>query len=465
MKKQENWAIVPYNAKKIDGKYLISNFYGSWSLLSRGDFLTLEQFNIEEKSPLFNRLYQEGIIVKEEKIPVLTQQFRQINSHLFNDTSLHIAVVTTRCNLKCNYCQTKTKEPQDMDFAVAARILKYLFDVRNECVNLEFQGGEPLLNWKVVRFLVENVRKINTVGKNLIISIVTNGTYLDQEKIDFLLDNNVNICISLDGTAAIHNKNRVFNNNQATYDKVIAAIKRLKKAYQKRKIDRPLDLLPTITRYSLPFAEKIIDEYIALGVKRIAIRPVNKIGFAKKEWGVLGYSAQEFNNFWARAMEYILKLNKKGVKLQERMASVMLQKILKKTNPGYVDLMSPCGAGRATLAYMPNGDVYPCDEARMVGSDMFKLGNILHSDYEEIMKSSNLFCMCEASLTELWDYNSAFLPWTGTCPVLNYLQGDNLVPKIRATPLYQIYNFQFEYLFKKLLESKENNDIFGQWVG
>ena len=463
MKNQADWAVLPYNSKKINNNYLVSNFYGSWSLLSRQDFLTLEQFTIPENSPLFNRLYQEGIIVKEEKIPELTNQFRQIHSHLYTDTSLHIAVVTTRCNLKCNYCQTKVEQPQDMDFAVAARILKYIFDVRNQQINLEFQGGEPLLNWKMVKFMIENARRINTAGKDLVLSLVTNGTYLDQEKIDFLLDNNVSICISLDGPAAIHNKNRVLNNNQATYDKVITAIKRLKKAYQKRKINKSLDLLLTVTRYSLPFAEKIIDEYVKLGAERIALRPINKIGLADKQWGVLGYSAQEFNNFWAGAMEYILKLNKKGVKLQERMASVMLQKILKKANPGYVDLMSPCGAGRCVLAYMPNGDVYPCDEARMIGNDIFKLGNVLNNDYEEIMKSSTLFCVCEASLTELWDYNSAFLPWTGTCPVLNYLQGDNLVPKIRATPLYQIYNFQFEYLFKKISE-KENRDIFLQWT-
>lgn len=464
MKNKNGWAVLPYNSRKINKNYLISNFYGSWSLLNRQDFLSLEQFNIKEDSPLFNELYRDGIILKEESIPQLTNQFRQVNAHLFSDTSLHIAVVTTRCNLKCNYCQTKTEQPQDMDFAVATRILKYIFDVRNQQVNLEFQGGEPLLNWEMIKFLVENARRINTVGKDLTLSLVTNGIYLNQEKIDFLLDNNVNICISLDGPAKIHNKNRVLDNNQATYDKVITAIKRLKKAYKKRKINKSLDLLLTVTRYSLPFAEKIIDEYVTLGVERIALRPVNKIGFANKQWGVLGYSPQEFNNFWVRSMEYILKLNKKGIKIQERMASVMLQKILKKTNPGYVDLMSPCGAGRSVLTYMPNGDVYPCDEARMAGSDIFKLGNVLNNEYEELMKSSNLFCICEASLVELWDYNSAFLPWTGTCPVLNYIQADNIIPKIHATPLQKIYNFQFEYLFKKLSESEESKDIFRQWV-
>jgi len=464
MKTKSEWAVLPYNSSRVDNKYLISNFFGSWSILNQEDFVALEQLRVSQDSPLFKRLSQDGMIVQGETLPGLINQFRSLNDHLFIDTALHIAVVTTRCNFSCRYCQTKTKQGQDMNFDVALRVLKYLFDVRNPKVNLEFQGGEPLLNWKVIKFLAENARKINVTGKDLRISLVTNGILLDDKKIDFLIDNDVSICISLDGPEEVHDKNRIFNNSLGTYKQVIKAIKRLRKAYQKRKIDKPTDLLATISRYSLSSPQGIIDEYINLGAEQIALRPLNKMGIAKEQWPDIGYSPEEFIDFWTKGMDYIIKLNKKGVKIKERIAAVLLRKILKKENPGYVDMSAPCGSGRSVLVYMPNGDAYPCDEARMTGSDTFKLGNILKSSYEDLMKSSNLFCICEASLPELWDYNCAYLPWMGTCPVLNYASEGNLVPKITATPLHKIYHAQLDYIFRKIIEDKANEKIFWNWA-
>lgn len=464
MKNKQEWAVLPYNSSRIDSKFLVSNLFGSWSLLERSEFINLEQNTISEGSPLFNRLYESGIIAKEDSFAKRINEYRKFQAHLFTDTSLHIAVVTTRCNLACTYCQTKTDHPEDMDFKVAAQVLKYLFDMRNPYVNLEFQGGEPLLNWKVVKFLIENAKQINVTNKILGLSLVTNGLLLDKKKIDFLIQNNVGICISLDGPDMIHDKNRVCRAGKGTYKKVRSSIQLLKKAYKDKGVTRPLDLLCTVTRTSLSSPEKLIDEYLSWGVERIALRPVNKIGLAKDQWERIGYSPEEFNRFWARAIDYLLRLNKKNIHMKERLASVMLTKIFKKENPGYVDMMSPCGAGRSVLVYMPNGDIYPCDEARMAGSDIFKLGNVLKDKYEQVMKSTNLFCLCEASLMELWDYHSAYLPWMGTCPVVNYILGDNLIPKITTTPLYKIYNFQLEYLFKKMAEDKAHEKIFLKWL-
>jgi len=295
--------------------------------------------------------------------------------------------------------------------------------------------------------------------------MVTNGVLLDESKINFLIDNNVEICISLDGPKKIHNCNRVYNNGKGSYMEVIQAINRTRNVYNKRKIhNRPMNLLPTINKNSLSYAEEIIDEYVKRGAEQIALRPINNIGAAKDVWGKIGYSAEEFNNFWSEAMDYILALNLRGVNIKERIATVMLKKILNKENPGYVDLMNPCGAGRSVLTYMPNGDIYPCDEARMSESDMFKLGNVLKNEYEEIMKSPGLFSLCQSSLLDIWNYNCAYLPWMGTCPVINYLSQGNIVPKITQSELYKIHHFQFSYIFKKMLEDNKNRIIFERWV-
>lgn len=464
MQEIQDWAVLPYNTEKINDRYLISNVLGSWDILSADEFKRLEQFSLDENDAFFHRLYDKGMIVKEENFSRAIQEYRSLQSHLFTDASLHIAVLTTRCNIACTYCQTRVDDPQDMDIHIAAKVLNYCFNMRNFNINLEFQGGEPLLNWDVLKFCVEYIKKSNVVNKNIHLSLVTNGVLLDDDKADFLVDHGVGICLSLDGPADIHDRNRVFRDGEGTYAHVTAAITRLKAAYKKRGITRPINLLPTLSKESLASVKKIIDEYVRWGANVIALRPINKMGGAQCQWNKMGYSPEEFNRCWAEAMDYILKLNRQGIDIQERMAVVMLTKILKKKNPGYVDLMSPCGAGRSVLTYLPNGDIYPCDEARMAGSDMFKLGNVAEDTYEKAMQSPNVFSMCEGSLMDLWSYNSAFLPWIGTCPVLNYMSQGTIVPKITQTPMHKIYSFQLRYLFQKMIEDKKSLEIFQKWV-
>ncbi|MCF7888083.1 MAG: hypothetical protein K9L76_02265 [Candidatus Omnitrophica bacterium] len=185
---------------------------------------------------------------------------------------------------------------------------------------------------------------------------------------------------------------------------------------------------------------------------------------ACSDWLSIGYSSKQFNNFYKKSMDYILELNKKGIHFKERIARVILEKVLGKRDPAYVELMNPCGAGRNTISYMPNGDCYPCDEARMVGEDMFKLGNILNQEYSDMMKKDSLVHLLQASLVNLWDYDSAFLPWIGTCPVVNYAIQKNIVPKIACSTIHKIYKFQFNYIFEKIAESKDNLEIFKSWV-
>ena len=263
----------------------------------------------------------------------------------------------------------------------------------------------------------------------------------------------------MDGPEDVHDNNRIFANKKGTYSIVTKNIRRLKSKYGKK-----VDLLPTITRSSFRRYKDIIDEYVRWGQEEISLRPVNRLGVACKNWANLGYSAEEFNEFYRKSMDYILELNKKGIYIRERLARVILEKILNKRDPSYVDLMNPCGTGRATVVYMPNGDCYPCDEARMIGEEMFKLGNILNENYEDLMKKDNLLHLLEASLVNLWDYRSAFLPWIGTCPVVNYAEQHNIVPKIWCSSLHKIYNYQFKYIFEKMLESKDNANIFNEWV-
>ena len=156
-------------------------------------------------------------------------------------------------------------------------------------------------------------------------------------------------------------------------------------------------------------------------------------------------------------------LNKRGVYIKERVTSYILEKILNKTDPGYVELMSPCGAVRGQIVYMPDGSCYPCDEARMAGNDIFKIGNILEENYLDIMQKDSVLHLLESSVMDLWSYDSVFLPWIGTCPVINYYLQGNIVPKIWSSPVHKIYVAQFSYIFEKIMD-EDNINIFKTWI-
>ncbi len=456
--------LLPFNSEKISGKYLVVNMLGNWCILDKKEFHLLHSQRIEKNNFLYKKLLQKGMVLTESNQEELINGYRTANVNLFTGPYLHIAVVTEHCNLRCQYCQTKKTKPSDMSIEVASRVLEFLVASKSSMPILEIQGGEPLLNWNTIEFLAKNLSKISTKLDAIQMSMVTNLLLLDNKKVNFLIDHKVSICSSLDGPAFIHDKNRIFPDGKGTHSEVIKKIKMVRREYKKRGLKNKVGLLPTITKHSLSYHKEIVDEYLRLGQGSIAIRYANKLGKATSSWDKLGITAEEFCDFWSKSVDYIIELNKKGKKIFERTLYIMLHKIFNKIDPRYVDMMSPCGAGRSVLAYAPSGDIYTCDEARMIDDDLFKLGNLLEDSYEETMDSPVLLDTCKASLLELWDYSSPYKVWGGTCPVLNYTQQKTPVVKLCNSEIYKIQKFQFRYLFRKIIEDKSCLTLFRNWV-
>jgi len=452
----EDIALTPYRVGKIDDKYLITNDFGSWCFLSSEEFKSLERRDFDEN--LVSKLKKNLIMFNKKNFRNLIKQFYSQNLFLFQGPSLHIIVPTLRCNHKCVYCQASSSQNVTMDKKTAIKVLDFIFKSPSRMITIEFQGGEPLLNFDIVKFITENAVSLNNQyeKKNLRITLVSNLTLLDDEKLDFLVKNGVTICTSLDGPKNVHDKNRKYTDGRGTYDDVTKKIKYL----QENNVS--LNALTTITKYSLPYWKEIVDEYVKWGFETIHLRFLNKLGIAKENWDKIGYSAEEFINFWKKAMNYIIELNENGVNIKERMATIMLTKILHKKDPGYTELMSPCGAGRTQLLYNYNGDIYTCDEGRMLGEDLFKIGNVNKNNYSDIFRNENLIGVCHASLLDNYCSTCVFKPFCGTCPVMNYVEQGTLIPKIHETMRCKIYKAQFTYIFRKLLKEKTRS-IFDRW--
>lgn len=132
---------------------------------------------------------------------------------------LHIIVTTLRCNHKCQYCHARVApmKAKNMDMTTdTAKVVDTIFYTSNNNIVIEFQWWESLVNWEVVKYIVEYANiKAQHLAKNVTFAIVTNLTLMDEEKLEYLISNNIHISTSLDWNEEIHNFNRTFKDGNS----------------------------------------------------------------------------------------------------------------------------------------------------------------------------------------------------------------------------------------------------------
>lgn len=446
----EGYFLNHIRPKKIKDGFLITTDYGSWVYLTDEEYEQLKQNKVTD--PLFSVLKEKGIILNETNMKNVVHDYRQKCAYLFQGTSLHIIIPTLRCNLNCIYCHSKSKPENakgyDMSEGTAKKTVDFIFQTPSKAVTIEFQGGEPLLNFDIVKFIVNYARKLNIKHqKDLKFDLVTNLTLMNDEILDFITKNKVGLCTSLDGCREVHNKNR------QQYDKTTSWIKKIKQRYS-------IKVMPLTTKHSLPHYKEIIDEYINLGLNTIWVKPLNKLGYAKENWEKIGITAEEFLDFWKKSLEYIIQLNKKTF-LRENATLIILRKILKKEGYNFTDLQSPCGAAIAQLAYNHEGVIYPCDEGRAF--DIFKLGTV-DNTYKEILTSKNTLSMVESSINDNPACERcAYKPYCGLCPVCSYSEAGTIMTKV-PNQRCKILSEMFDYIFEKLISDQDYRQVFLNWL-
>jgi radical SAM protein with 4Fe4S-binding SPASM domain len=434
--------LLPYYKEEINDKILITNWQGGWLLLTKEQYKKILENDLDESLKFL--LEEEGFFgVKKE---LIRERFKQ----LVLGTSLHIITLTRECNLNCKYCFVN-RSAKRMNIETARKVVDFIFQSPSKSLTLEFTGGEPLLNFEVLKFIVEYAKEKNLkFKKRLLFTITTNGTIFSKEIVDYLKKNNFSVTVSIDGPKEVHEFNR--GNN---FNLVISNIKK----YQEKGLN--LSFLPVITKKSIEKWKEVVDFFVfELGSKEIHWKYLYPPYHNPQIWEEVGYSAEEFFESWKKVINYLLKLNEEGIIIRERIASVLLTKILKKKNPLYTEIMSPCGAVITQISYDYNGDIYTCDEAK--GIDELKLGNVFENHYNEIRTcsltkeiisiSSNSSYSCEMC---------AFNPWCGTCVVENIIRENNLFSHVPSSFRHKVLYNQFKYLFE-LIDRKF--DLIKKWV-
>lgn len=469
-KKNKHFLVGEFRYRKLDGKYLLSTTGGRWLFLSAEDFRRFLEGDIKKDEKIYAELAERGFVdIDRKKLAQQAADYLKLHHTVSHGTGLYMFVLTLRCNHACSYCQISPETPDakgfDMDEETARKSVDLALRTPSRAVCIEFQGGEPLLNWPVLKYVVEYALELNKQkNKNLKFSLVSNLTLMDEEKLQFLLDHNVNICCSLDGPEEIHNKNRAYLEKGGSYAPLAKHIRMIQEAITKKREESgevfvdSLSALTTITRYSLPHWKEIVDEYLKFGFTSIFLRPLSPFGFERRTTKIIGYEAEEFVNFYMKAVDYILELNLRGQLFVERNACYVLKKILEGNDPGFLELRSPCGAGIGQMAFNPDGRIYTCDEGRMaarMGYENFFIGNVQKSEFNDLIDNDVVKTSCISSCLESHAgcTDCVYKPYCGICPVANLTKYNTIFPQMPATDHCKTMMGIFDYLFVKARNS------------
>ncbi|NLW91397.1 MAG: thioether cross-link-forming SCIFF peptide maturase [Syntrophomonadaceae bacterium] len=322
------------------------------------------------------------------------------------------------CNMKCGYCFASQGDfglnPSLMSLSTGKRALDFLLEncAGVKRLEIDFFGGEPLLNAGMVRDLVLYARELEAqTGKTFNFTLTTNALLLDDEMIDFIIAQGISVVLSLDGRPEVNDRCRTLNNGAGSYDLVLPKIKRI---VEKNPVS--YYVRGTFTRHNLDFTQDL-RHIIDLGFPQLSLEPA--IGSAA-DYAIQAADLPQVLAEYDRLTDTLLEYHQAGQAVHFFHYNLNLQE-----GPCLAKRRSGCGAGVDYLAVTPEGDIYPCHQ--LVGNEEFLLGNVEDGNLKEEMRRT-------FARNDVAHKDECMACWArnfcgGGCHANNYLRkGDIAVP-------------------------------------
>ena len=284
------------------------------------------------------------------------------------------------CNLRCEYCFAAKGDfgtgRELMSLKTAKKAIDFLIEHSGNRHNLEvdFFGGEPLMNFEVVKQTVEYARSIEKKhNKNFRFTITTNGLLLTDDKIDFINKEMSNVVLSLDGRKEINDRLRVSPNGQGSFDAIVPKYQKL----VRERGDKDYYVRGTFTKNNLDFTNDVI-KMAELGFDQLSIEPVvsdEKLDYSIKEVDL----PRVFEEYETLAKEMIRRKKDDGC------FNFFHFMIDLDQGPCAIKRLRGCSCGNEYIAVTPNGDIYPCHQ--FVGYEQWKMGNIVEHTFRDDIKN------------------------------------------------------------------------------
>ncbi len=326
------------------------------------------------------RLEEQGMLFSED--PYVGCQEAHTSPDIVKSLCLN---VSHDCNLRCEYCFASQGgfggSRSLMPFEVGAAAIDFLLKNSGNRKNLEvdFFGGEPLMNFDVVKKIVQYSREKETkYGKRISFTITTNAVLLTPEINDFINENMDNIVLSLDGRREVNDRVRYRTDKSGTYHSILPAIKELAAS----RGQKDYYVRGTFTGYNLDFADDVL-HLADLGLKQISVEPVvasEDKGYALRE----NHIDKVYKEYERLAVEYIDRhKSNKGFNFFHFELDL-------NNGPCTAKRVKGCGAGCEYLAVTPDGEIYPCHQ--FVGNMDFYLGNVMEPGINHEIRCKFIDC-------------------------------------------------------------------------
>ncbi len=339
--------------KKFDGRYDAEEVKEAY-----GEIYTL----YEEKM-----LYSEDVYEQYAETSIVSP---------IKSMCLHIA---HDCNLRCKYCFASTGDfgtgRKLMPFETGKAAIDFLLEksVGRENLDVDFFGGEPLMNFEVVKEIVAYARsKEKEYGKHFDFTITTNGMLLNDENIDFINQEMHNVVLSLDGRKEVNDRMRTRVDGSGSYDKILPNFKKL----VEKRGDKEYYVRGTYTKYNLDFSEDVMHIYEA-GFDQISVEPVMEK--PEIEYALTEEDLEQIYQEYDKLAERLSEVKKKGGFINFFHFMIDLNQ-----GPCVVKRLRGCGSGNEYVSVTPDGDIYPCHQ--FVGMEEYKMGNLSDGTFREDIK-------------------------------------------------------------------------------
>lgn len=333
-------------------------------------------------------LKAQGKLFSEDKFKPLAGKLKEKSAGVIKALCLHVAHT---CNLNCSYCfASQGKYHGDraiMSYEVGKRALDFLVENSGTRRNLEvdFFGGEPLMNFGVVKDLVAYARSIEKEkNKNFRFTLTTNGLNITDEVIDFANKEMSNVVLSLDGRKEVHDRFRVDLAGRGSYDRIVPLFQK----FVEKRGGKNYYMRGTFTHYNPDFLNDI-KAMLDLGFTEISMEPVV---CAENDPSALTAEDREIvKKQYEDLAKLMLKRRNAGKPFTFYHYMIDL-----KDGPCIYKRVSGCGSGTEYMAVTPWGDLYPCHQ--FVGEEKFRLGSVFEGVTN--IEKQNEFAACNVYARE-----------------------------------------------------------------
>ena len=379
-----------------DKCFILNAEVGTWCFLSPEEYRILKavdnihyqslknqfpEINSEDLEELIFHLYIRNIIKINHECFMSETLFQ--DGPIKKLSPLFIVEPTKRCNLSCTYCfaECTDKNQPVMTEASANRIIELIFETDFEELTIEFSGGEALLEFEFIKYFVKELNKKRLSStKKIQLAMQTNATLLNEEKLNFLLENNIYFGFSLDGNEKNNNATRKYPNGKGTYKDILKSIRLVQSK------GRDVGVISVLTNKNCSEYIENLKSYEKAGIFGIKVNPIYSGGRAEDNWSELSVSDSKILKSQAQYLDYI---EKEEQPVREENLSQMVKNISTCIRD-YRCMLSCCGAGESNFTFAPDGNIYPC--ARYQNDKKYIIGNINDKSVrlQEMYKNNNL---------------------------------------------------------------------------